>query len=127
MIEKNVKPEQNIPVVTVFVCTTCRNAEGSADRPVPGELLAAATKKHAQGTTIDVRETKCLANCKRRLSAAIHKQNSWTYIFGDLTPDNFRDLVQAARLYEASFCDDLPWNDLPDVLKRGVIARVPSA
>ncbi len=110
--------------VTIVVCASCRDETGSDAHPRPGELLAAATRD-AAGAAIRVRQVECLGNCKRRLSAAILRDNCWSYIFGDLTTDSGGDLVAGARLFATSPDRLMPWRGRPDSLKRGLVARIP--
>jgi len=115
---------------TVLVCITCRasiDQSESVDTPRKGMALANATALAAAGADdIDVVRVRCLANCNRGLSAAIRRQNSWTYVFGHL--DAERDgpmLIAGARLFAASTDGLMPWRGRPDSLKKGLIARVP--
>ena len=50
---------------------------------------------------------------------------SWTYVFGGLGADCGLALVEGARLLATASDGILPWRGRPDVLKRGLIARVP--
>ncbi|BCH27477.1 hypothetical protein MesoLjLb_72620 [Mesorhizobium sp. L-8-3] len=112
-------------IVTIIVCSSCRDATGTDARPRPGEVLASATR--AQNTASDVRveEVECLGNCKRRLSAALTKPGAWSYVFGDLRPEAAGDLVAGAQLFHTSTDGLLPWRGRPDSLKRGLVARIP--
>jgi predicted metal-binding protein len=109
----------------IYVCITCRPAGQPESEHRPGELLAAATAKAAQGTMVEVRPVRCLANCSRGPSAAMRCNGSWTYIFGGLDVACAMALVDGARLLARAADGILPWRGRPDVLKRGLIARVP--
>jgi predicted metal-binding protein len=109
---------------TLYICVTCRRA-GEPDEPRPGALLAAATESVAPGSNVDVRRVKCLANCTRGASAAMRANGSWTYIFGGLDPTCGPALLAGARLLAGASDGILPWRGRPEVLKRGLIARVP--
>lgn len=110
----------------VYVCVTCRKAGDADDGPRAGLLLAEATAEAARGTDVTVRHVECLANCRRSLSAALRKKNSWTYIFGELNaPTDAPALIQGAQLLADAEDGLLPWRGRPDVLKGGLIARVP--
>jgi predicted metal-binding protein len=110
---------------TIYVCTTCKR-EGEPDsEPRPGSLLAAATEQAAAGTEVQVRRLRCLANCTRGPSAAMRCNGSWTYVFGGLGADCGPALVEGARLLATAADGILPWRGRPNVLKRGLIARVP--
>jgi predicted metal-binding protein len=112
--------------MTVYVCITCRRASDPEDGVRPGLMLARETACAAQGTGVTVRQVRCLANCSRALSAAIRREGSWTYIFGGL--DETRDasaLIEGARLFAGAADGLMPWRGRPEILKRGLIARVP--
>ncbi len=115
----------DLSAVTVVVCSSCRDETGSDTRPRAGEVLGDATRLAAQDTNINVRQIECLGNCKRRLSAAILRDGSWSYVFGDLTPDSAADLITGAKLFATSIDGILPWRGRPDSLKRGLVARIP--
>jgi predicted metal-binding protein len=111
----------------IYVCTTCRQ-QGKQEpdgEPRPGALLAAATEQAAVGTEVIVRRLRCLANCSRGPSAAMRANGSWTYLFGGLDVANADALVEGARLLAGAADGILPWRGRPDILKRGLIARVP--
>ena len=111
--------------ITIYVCVTCRGGKPLDLVPVPGELLAASTLRAAEGTGIAVRPVRCLANCNRGPSAAMRCNGSWTYVFGGLDVANAEALVEGARLLAGAADGILPWRGRPDILKRGLIARVP--
>jgi predicted metal-binding protein len=110
---------------TVYVCTTCKRAGEPDSEPRPGALLAAATERAAAGTEIDVRRLRCLANCTRGPSAAMRCNGSWTYVFGGLDATCADALIEGARLLATAVDGILPWRGRPEILKRGLIARVP--
>jgi predicted metal-binding protein len=118
----------------VYVCITCRrqaNAEQADGESVPerellpGALLAAATERAAAGTEVAVRRLRCLANCTRGPSAAMRCNGSWTYVFGGLDEQCASALIEGARLLAGAADGILPWRGRPEILKRGLITRVP--
>jgi predicted metal-binding protein len=109
----------------IYVCTTCRNADAPETRPYAGEILAEATEAAAAGSEVVVRRLRCLANCSQGPSVALRCNGSWTYIFGRLAPDHAQALIDGARLLATARDGILPWRGRPEVLKRGLIARVP--
>jgi len=109
----------------IYVCITCKRAGEPDSEPRPGAMLAAATERAAAGTEVQVRQLRCLANCTRGPSAAMRANGSWTYVFGGLDASCAGALVEGARLLAGSADGILPWRGRPDVLKRGLIARVP--
>jgi predicted metal-binding protein len=112
-----------LPVV--YVCVTCRRAGEPEAEPRPGALLAAATERAADGTEVEVRRLRCLANCTRGPSAAMRCNGSWTYVFGGLDTVNAGALIEGAKLLASASDGILPWRGRPEILKRALIARVP--
>jgi predicted metal-binding protein len=111
---------------TVYVCVTCRNPNDQEDGPRPGLTLARAAAKAAEGTGVTVCPVECLANCSRSLSAAMRCDGTWTYIFGGLEADRDAEaLIEGARLLARAEDGLLPWRGRPEILKKGLIARVP--
>ena len=112
------------PAATIFICTTCRASDSDTAALAGGALLAeAATAACPDG--VAVKGVRCLANCKRALSAAIVRPDGWTYVFGDLTPGAAADLIAGARLLADAPEGVMPWRGRPDSLKRGMVARIP--
>ena len=120
------EPVEALACATIYVCVTCRKPSDPEDGPRPGLTLAHATAAAAQGTGVTVCEVECLANCSRSLSAALRCNGSWTYVFGGLEADRDAEaLIDGARLLSQAQDGLLPWRGRPDILKRGLIARVP--
>ncbi len=112
--------------VTIIVCSSCRDESGSDAHPRAGALLAQATQDAAHDShSIEVRTVECLGNCKRRLSAALLRNDCWSYVFGDLSIASGDDLVAGAELFATSQDGLIPWRGRPDSLKRGLVARIP--
>jgi predicted metal-binding protein len=110
---------------TIYVCITCRPTGEPVTDSCLGVQLANATAEAAQGTAVEVRKVKCLANCSRGPSAAVRCNGSWTYIFGNLDVGCGADLVTGATLLASASDGLMPWRGRPEPLKRGLIARVP--
>jgi predicted metal-binding protein len=111
---------------TVIVCITCRRPADPEDFPRPGAAFAAAVADAAKGTGVRVKRVRCLANCRRGLSAAVRREAGWTYIFGDLDPATAAPaLIAGAQLFARATDGVMPWRGRPQPLKSGLIARVP--
>ena len=117
-------PSTELAQVTIVVCASCRDENGSDAHPRAGAILAENTKT-ASGAEIRVRSVECLGNCKRRLSAAILRDNCWSYVFGNLSTASGPDLIAGAKLFATSTDGLIPWRGRPDSLKRGLVARIP--
>jgi predicted metal-binding protein len=110
---------------TVIVCITCRRPVDPEDFPRPGLAFAAAVTDAAKNTGVRVKRVRCLANCKRGLSAAVRREAGWTYIFGDLEATAAPALIAGAQLFARASDGVMPWRGRPQPLKSGLIARVP--
>jgi len=110
-------------VSTLFVCITCRR---EADPPAdvrPGARLYAALKDRADFEVVPV---ECLSNCTRSCTAAVAAPGKWTYVVGHLDPEqNVDDMLQFARLHDASSDGLTVWRDRPVHVRKNTIARVP--
>lgn len=116
------------PQVTVVVCSSCRYpGQPSETWPRPGSELGDATRAAAADSAIEVRQVACLGNCKRGLSAAVLRAGSWSYVFGELTTESAGDLIAGAQLFAGTTDGFMPFRDRPESLKRGLIARIPTA
>lgn len=112
--------------MTVYVCITCRSPSDPADGARPGLVLARETARAAEGSGVAVRQIRCLANCNRACSAAIRRDGAWTYVFGGLEPARDAEaLIEGAKLFACAPDGLMPWRGRPEILKRGLIARVP--
>lgn len=119
------------PAVTLLICTTCRapgndapqETQQLAERDGARLLASACAASLPEGVAVE--GVSCLANCKRALSAAMVRRDGWTYVFGDLSPDSAADLLAGAALLAGSEDGLMPWRGRPDVLKRGMVARIP--
>ena len=110
-------------LATIVVCTNCRH-EPDDSIPQHGAALLADASTASAGQ-FAVGGIACLGNCKRRLSAAILRDGSWSYVFGDLVETSGADLVAGARLLAGSPDALMPWRGRPESLKRGLVARIP--
>ena len=112
--------------MTIYVCITCKRAGDPEDGVRPG--LAAGARDGTRGAKAAA--SRCARSMPRqlqpRLSAAIRRDGAWTYVFGGL--DEARDaeaLIEGARLFARASDGLMPWRGRPEILKRGLIARVP--
>jgi predicted metal-binding protein len=110
----------------VTVCTNCR-PEGARREEAPGAVLHEALTKAAVGRPeIVVRPTQCLSVCRRVCTISLSGEGAYTFLFGDL--DAARDagaVIDMAIACAAAPHGFVPWKARPEVLRKGLIARVP--
>jgi len=114
--------------VIISVCTTCKTQDAAADVVGPELLAAVCDTVRVPDPIVTVRAVQCLGVCKRPTTAAISGQGRYTFVFADLVPETgapaLRDFAQAYRLAAYGL---VPWRQRAQVLRRGMIARIPPA
>lgn len=114
---------------TLYVCVTCRGGgEASAGEPRSGaRLLAAVERGSAQaGANLSVVGVECLSNCSRSCSAAVAAPGKWTYVIGNLDPEQHAsDILAFAHQHSAHDLGLPVWRERPEHIRKNTIARVP--
>jgi predicted metal-binding protein len=120
-----------VTTTILYVCVTCRGTP-PVDAPAalrPGARLLAAVEEHLAanpGEEVDVVPANCLSNCQRGCSAAVSGSGKWTYVIGDLDPDQHAgDVIAFARQHRAHVEGVPEWRDRPEHVRKHIIARVP--
>jgi predicted metal-binding protein len=113
--------------VVISVCTTCKTQDGAAE-VVGLRLLAAVRDAVLSSDRIAVRAVQCLGVCKRPTTAAVSGPDRYTFVFADLQPaEGATALRDFALSYARSDYGLVPWRERAQVLRRGMIARIPPA
>jgi predicted metal-binding protein len=113
--------------VVISVCTTCKTQDTAAEVVGPA-LLAAVREAITRGDGIAVRAVQCLGVCKRPTTAAVSGPDRYNFVFADLQPaDGAIALRDFALSYARSDYGLVPWRERAQVLRRGMIARIPPA
>jgi predicted metal-binding protein len=111
--------------VVISVCITCKTADGSA---VVGPGMFAAVKAAIgdADANVLVRPVQCLSVCKRPATVAVSSADGYTFLFGDLeTESGTAALKSFVTSYQASDYGLVPWRERAEVLRKGMVARVP--
>jgi predicted metal-binding protein len=116
--------------VTVFVCVSCRRVRddtGVVDEP--GAAFASGLKQRLEAAgagDITVAPIDCLAVCNRPCTVAIAADGCWTYVLGDLDPqEHCGQIADAVIAYKRSGNGIVPWEERPAAFRKGVVARIP--
>jgi predicted metal-binding protein len=110
----------------LFVCTTCRAGEATAEgTPVPGARLAQALADANADNAVDVRPTECLSACTNGCSIALTRAGSWTYVYGRLSETDVPDILAGASAYAATEDGIVAWRARPVIFRKQSIARIP--
>jgi predicted metal-binding protein len=113
---------------TLFVCVTCKG-KAAEDEVREGRRLHDALidthRVHGHDRALKIVPVECLSNCNRACTVALAAPDRWTYVYGDLGVDTAPDILRGAALYAATPDGLVPWRERPEILKKGVVARVP--
>lgn len=121
-------PLESLKTMTLYVCTTCRDADHVVGQGAPcaGARLYANIKAAEADAAIDIVPVECLSVCKRTCAVGFTAPGKWTYVYGDLPAETAAEVVLAgAKLYAAAPDGLIPWRQRPDALKKGAVARLP--
>ena len=114
--------------MTLYVCTTCRDADHVVGQGAPcaGARLYASIAAAPIDALITVVPVECLSSCKRTCAVGFTAPGKWTYVFGDLQAATAaKTILLGAKLYAAAPDGLIPWRQRPDILKKGAVARLP--
>ncbi|ATX67259.1 DUF1636 family protein [Roseinatronobacter bogoriensis] len=117
--------------VDLLVCTTCRSATPAnplaapdAEKRPGAELLQAL--QLAAPESVRVLAVECLSNCSRGCTVALRKPGAWTYVYGNLTPENHvPTILEGAQKYRDAENGLVPWRERPEHFRKNCIARIP--
>lgn len=76
---------------------------------------------------IDLVPVECLSGCSRGCTIAVSGDNKWTFVIGDLDPNEHAQDVVTYTLQHGAHEEGLPvWRERPQAIRKGVLARVPT-
>ncbi|MGM4904385.1 DUF1636 family protein [Tardiphaga sp. 866_E4_N2_1] len=123
----SVEPPRPVPAgpVVVSVCISCKAAEtGTIVGPDMFDAVKAALGD-GDGAVM-VRPVQCLSVCKRPATVAVTSPDGYTFLFGDLQTDSgSAALVSFVESYQKADYGLVPWRERAEVLRKGMVARVP--
>ncbi|MGR3620935.1 DUF1636 family protein [Pseudophaeobacter sp.] len=118
---------RNTAGVTLTICTTCRPEGTDPEATRPGSVLMAALSEAELPEGVTVRGVECLSACKRSCAMVLTGgDDRWSYVYGDLDPDqHVDDILAGAAAYAATTDGLVPWRQRPQVFRKQSIARIP--
>lgn len=118
------------------ICLRCRDGREERDTDLENRggrrLARAILGVFAQGAAakrgMSLRGVNCMSQCKRPCTIALSGPGRFTYLFGDLDPEiHTRDVLAVADAYADSPDGFLPRPNRPEVLRSGILGRIPPA
>jgi len=110
----------------LLICVKCRRPESSDEDDIrPGRHLLDRMMEKAALDGIVIKPVECLSNCSRGCTIALRGSEKWSYVYGNLTPEDVATITEGAALYHASADGIVPWRERPEHFRKNCIARIP--
>lgn len=116
----------------LFVCTTCASIwqDGKRIGESGGQQLLKQLQHLAQDWDLQnefqIQAVECMSACNRSCVIAFVASEKSTYLFGDLPVDGSASaILNCASQYYAKPDGLLPWSERPELLKKGILAKIP--
>jgi predicted metal-binding protein len=117
---------------TLFVCKTCASVWENGKRlgESKGEKLYKKLQELAQNWELrdefPIQEVECMSACNRSCVVAFAGHGKITYLFGDLAVESSASaILECASQYYTKSDGLLPWAERPELLKKGLLAKIP--
>ncbi len=120
----------------LFICQSCRlsdhNDDNTDNHPSDGAVLLnqllTLHQQWSRQSELEIQPVGCLWTCRQPCAVALQSADKCTYLFTHLPPSESAEaLMQFSELYLDSKDGNVPWKQIPDVLKTETIARIPLA
>lgn len=126
------RPAPQPAPVELLVCTTCRSKPAvpppeppPEDAPRAGALLLGALAALGWPPGVTLRPVECLSNCSAGCTIALRGAGRWSYVYGNLTPEQAATVAEGAALYRAAPDGLVPWRERPEHFRKNCVARIP--
>ena len=119
MIEKK-------PILSV--CTSCRDNRENKYKIRGGKRFSKMLQKTIRNKNFLLREVKCMSQCKRACIVSLTDQDSFTYIFGDVDPNQTKyaqELLELIAIYSKAKEGFMRRRDRPDLFRSNILGRLP--
>ena len=115
--------------ITLSVCLTCTLNKDQNNNKLAGEKLAQKLIDKFKNTkNVTLRGVNCMSNCKRLCIVSFTAENCFTYVFGDIDPENsaYIDSIEELLLsYSKSDDGFLRRRHRPEIYRSNIVGRFP--
>ena len=117
----------NIP--TLSICLSCRDGREEFYMTRGGSRFAKKLlNKNLLKKQVNLRGINCMSNCKRACTISLTAKKSFTYVFGDIDPENSEyseSLIELVSKYSLSSDGFLRRRDRPLLFQSSILGRLP--
>lgn len=116
---------------TLSICLRCRDAREARNGDLRGGARlaqAVVTRAARQGCAAQLRGVHCMSQCKRACVVSLTAPGGFTYVFGDLDPQNpahVQAILDLIPLYRAAPEGFLTRDARPAPLRAAILGRLP--
>ena len=114
---------------TLSICLSCRDGREEFYMTRGGRRFAKKLlNKNLLKKQVNLRGVNCMSNCKRACTISSTAKKSFTYIFGDIDPENSEyseSLIELVSKYSLSSDGFLRRRDRPLLFQSSILGRLP--
>ena len=114
---------------TLSICLSCRDGREEFYMTRGGRRFAKKLlNKNLLKKQVNLRGINCMSNCKRACTISLTAKKSFTYIFGDIDPENSEyseSLIELVSKYSLSSDGFLRRRDRPLLFQSSILGRLP--
>ena len=110
------------------VCISCRDNRENKYKLRGGKRFSRMLQKSIRKNNLVLREVKCMSQCKRACIVSLTAQDSFTYIFGDVDPNQTKyaqELLELVSIYSKANEGFMRRRDRPDLFRSNILGRLP--
>ena len=110
------------------VCISCRDNRENKYKLRGGKRFSRILQKSIRKKNLLLREVKCMSQCKRACIVSLTAQDSFTYIFGDVDPNQTKyaqELLELVSIYSKANEGFMRRRDRPNLFRSNILGRLP--
>ena len=110
------------------VCISCRDNSENKYKLRGGKRFSRMLQKSIRKKNLLLREVKCMSQCKRACIVSLTAQDSFTYIFGDVDPNQTKyaqELLELVSIYSKANEGFMRRRDRPNLFRSNILGRLP--
>lgn len=120
--------------VTLSICLRCRDGQETragdlsqrAGRKLARAVVDAFAGSEAERAGVSLRDVHCMSQCKRACIISLTAPGCFSYIFGDLAPEQHAaQVLEVAARYAEAETGFLERAQRPEALRAGILGRIP--